>query len=74
MNVLSTDAFEEERFQIAFEGGIYLEHRVEVREGNSRSLAVCMRIKHAYLPYLLSLMRGTVMRPVFAEPREREGR
>ena len=72
VNVLSTAAFEEGHFQTGFEAEKNLEYHVEVWEWKSRSQVVCMRIKARFL-YLLSLMRGTVMRPASTERREREG-
>ena len=63
MNVLSTAAFEEGRFQIGFEGGETW--GIMQRFGEE--------IPGDRFPYLLSLMRGTVMRPASAERREREG-
>ncbi len=44
------------------------------RRGLGREIKVTGRMyQKARFPYLLSLMRGTVMRPASAERREREG-
>ena len=54
--------FEEKRFQIGFEGGLGREFQV-----------TGPMYEKARFPYLLSLKRGTIMRPASAERREREG-
>ena len=61
--------FEEERFQIGFEGRLGASCR-----GLGREYQVTGPVyEKAGCPYVLSLMRGTVMRPASAERREREG-
>ena len=57
--------FEEECFQIGFEGGGDLGREFQVTGPT---------YEKARFPYLLTLKRGTVMRPASAERREREGR
>ena len=62
--------FEEECFQIGFEGGETW--GITQRFGRKFQVTGPMYEK-ARFPYLLSLTRGTVMRPASAERREREG-
>ena len=61
--------FEEERFEIGFEEGNTWRRR---RLGREFPVTGPMREKTRF-PCLLSLMRGTVMRPSFAERRDQEG-
>ena len=67
--------FEEERFQIGFEGGETwsITQRFGGGGGGREFQVTGPVYEKAGFPYLLSLMRGTVMRPASAERREREG-
>ena len=60
--------FEEERLDLK-EGRLGASHRCLGREFQVTG----PMYEKARFPYLLSLMRGTVMRPASAERREREG-
>ena len=63
--------FEEERFRLDLKEG----RLGASRRGLGREFQVASPMyEKARFPYLLSLMRGTVMRPASAERREREGR
>ena len=60
--------FEEERFQIGFEGGKTWNITQRFGEGSPRRWS-----EKARFPYLLNLMRGTVTRPASAEHKQRDG-
>ena len=65
--------FEEKRFQIVFEGGKTWSITQRFGGGGGGFQVTGPVCEKACFPYLLSLMRGTVIRPASAERREREG-
>ena len=75
VKILSTDAFflsffQDERFQVGFKGGKTWSIAQRFREGIQGHWSYVREVR---FPCLLSLMRGTALRPASAELREREG-